>query len=193
MDQNEYISILKSDDHTSYGKVYDAYSGALYGVILRMVRDESVASELLQDAFLKIWINRERYDPGKGRLYTWMNRIAKNLALNYLDSKAFKNQSKIQEIDKSVFTVVEPRGLLVDTLDMKSKLMLLKDKHRNVLDLAYFQGYTQQEISDELSMPLGSVKSCIKIAIRDLRKIYFEKIEVYSKATISFLITIFFM
>ncbi len=158
-----------------------------------MVRDESVASELLQDAFLKIWINRERYDPGKGRLYTWMNRIAKNLALNYLDSKAFKNQSKIQEIDKSVFTVVEPRGLLVDTLDMKSKLMLLKDKHRNVLDLAYFQGYTQQEISDELSMPLGSVKSCIKIAIRDLRKIYFEKIEVYSKATISFLITIFFM
>ena len=192
MDQNDYISILKTHDQSSYGLLYDAYSGALYGMILRMVKDERAATELLQDTFLKIWINRDRYDPDKGRLFTWMNRIAKNLTLNHLESKQCRNQRRLQGIDDLTLKR-EGGGVKVDTIDVKSKLRLLKDKYRTVIELAYFQGYTHQEISDELSMPIGSVKSSIKIGIRELRKIYLDKLEVYSMTTVSFLITTLFL
>ncbi len=193
MDQNDYISILKTHDQSSYGLLYDAYSGALYGMILRMVKDERAATELLQDTFLKIWINRDKYDPEKARLFTWMNRIAKNLTLNYLDSKQCRNQKRVEGIDDLTLEREGGSGVMVDVIDVNSKLRQLKDKYRTVLELAYFQGYTHQEISDELSMPIGSVKSSIKIGLRELRKIYIDKLEVYSMTTVSFLITILFL
>lgn len=155
--------------------IYDKYSGALYGIILRIVKDESVASEILQDTFVKVWQKRTYYDENKGRLYTWMMNIARNLSINAINSKALKDREKIHSLENNVYHINSPYSIKEDTLDMSDMLSKLDEKYRKVIDLAYFQGYTQKEIAEKLDMPLGSVKSYVKIALRELKKIYFGK------------------
>ena len=190
MDQDRYIAILKNGDKFSYAAFYDAYSAAIYGIILRMVKDEEVAAEILQDTFLKVWSYRDTYDSEKGRLFTWIHRIAKNLSLNYLESKRAKVKDKIRSVDDLVYNMESSYKTRVDSLDMSSKLNLIKRKYKQVLEMAYFEGYTHKEISDRLSLPLGTVKSYIKIGLRDLRKIYIEKSDEYKSAIVSLTIAL---
>ena len=80
----EYINRLLNGDKNGLYLLYDKYPGALYGVILRMCRDEDFAQDLLQESFIKIWQNIGNYDSEKGKFYTWAYRIAKNTTLNSL-------------------------------------------------------------------------------------------------------------
>ena len=83
-EDHEVIARLLSGDNNALYQLYDKYSGALYGVILRMCQDESKAQDLLQETFVKIWKRIETYDLSKGRFYTWAYRIARNTTLNAL-------------------------------------------------------------------------------------------------------------
>lgn len=175
MQQDLLITLLKEGNGKTMPLIYDKYSGALYGIILRIVKDEEVAAEILQDTFVKVWQKRSYYDEKKGRLYTWMMNIARNLSINALNSKAIKDREKIHSLENNVYHINSPYSIKEDTLDMSDMLAKLDEKYRRVIDLAYFQGYTQQEISEKLDMPLGSVKSYVKIALRELKKIYLGK------------------
>ena len=172
MQQELLITLLKEGNGKAMPLIYDKYSGALYGIILRIVKDEEVAAETLQDTFLKVWQKRSYYDKKKGRLYTWMMNIARNLSINAINSKALKDREKIHSLENNVYHINSSYSIKEDTLDMTDMLAKLDEKYRKVIDLAYFQGYTQQEISGKLDMPLGYVKSCVKIALRELKKIY---------------------
>src|SRR5437016_5876790 len=85
--------------------LYDNYSSAMYGVINRIVQNESIAEDVLQEAFIKIWNNFLQYDSSKGRLFTWMINICRNLSIDKVRSKDFTNQNKNQSIEKSVSSV----------------------------------------------------------------------------------------
>ena len=74
--------------------MYDNYSGALYGVIFRIVQSKEYTEEIIQDVFVKIWNSVHQYDSQKGRFYTWMINIARNTAIDYLKSKGFQNELK---------------------------------------------------------------------------------------------------
>ena len=173
--QEILIELLKEGNRKSIPMIYDKYSGALYGIITRIVKDESAAAEILQDTFVKVWQKRDQYNPEKGRLYTWMMNIARNLSINYLQSKRAKQQEKIQPLENNVYHLNSPYKIREDSMDVENLLGKLDDKYRQVIELAYFQGYTQKEISEKLKMPLGTVKSCIKIALRELKKLYLGK------------------
>lgn len=155
--------------------IYEKYSAAIFGVILRIVKEEKLAEELLQDTFVKVWQKRSYYDSSRGRLFTWMINIARNLSINAINSKSVKEASKIHPLDQNVYHIKSRYRIHVDALDVNDMLKQLDDKYREVVDLAYFQGYTQKEISKKLGMPIGSVKSCVKIALRELKKIYCGK------------------
>ena len=172
MQQKILIELLTANSHKAIPLIYDKYSGALYGIILRIVKQEEVAQELLQDTFVKIWQKRSYFDNSKGRLFTWMAQIARNLSINYLNSKSCKNKSKVHPIASNVHAFQSHYSIKVDTVDVGDMIKKLDDKYRQIVDLAYFQGYTQKEISERLNMPLGSVKSGVKIALRELKKIY---------------------
>src|SRR4051812_8907071 len=92
--EDELVSGLKSRNKSSLDYLYDHYSSALYGVISRVLRNEDVAEEVLQDAFLRIWDRIENYDPAKGRLFTWMLNIARNLAIDKTRSKEISKDRK---------------------------------------------------------------------------------------------------
>ena len=157
--------------------MYDNYAGALFGIIYRMLEDRELAEDVLQEAFVKIWNNFSNYDSLKGRLFTWMLNITRNLTIDTIRSKGYRKQAKIQNSGNSVDSSVEnissnPNTTeSFDALGIRKHLTLLKDDQKQIIDLAYFGGFTQDEISKQLAIPLGTVKTKMRTAILALRKI----------------------
>lgn len=163
---------LRTRDQACIPLLYDHYGDALYGIILRIVGREDDATEVLQDTFMKIWKNGATYDPERGRLFTWMLNIARNLAINRRNSKGFRQQADVQTDEKLVYLSDTARQTVPDTVDVQGMLQQIDGKYRTVISLLYLLGYTQQEVSDRLQIPLGTVKSRVKIGLRELKKLY---------------------
>lgn len=174
LSETELISLLKSKDEKAFNYLYDNYSGALYGIILKVLGKEELANDILQEVFVKIWRSIEQYDHSKGRLYTWMLNIARNSAIDTLRSKGFQQEQKTTDIDNNVHLNDGRRSSThnTDVLGLKKSVMNLKPEFRVLIDLAYFQGFTQEEISQTLNIPLGTVKTRMRNAILELKSVF---------------------
>ena len=170
--EEELISGLKAHDTVIMQTLYSMYSGALLGVISRIVNQTEVAEDLLQETFVKIWNSTGSYDASKGRLFTWMMNVARNLSIDKLRSKDYKNTHKNQDIENNVNFIDEQKKVIfnADTLGLKDLVTHLKPEFKNVLDMIYFKGYTHVEAAEELNIPLGTVKTRVRMAILELRK-----------------------
>lgn len=174
LNETELIAMLQSKDEKAFNYLYDNYSAALYGVIFKVLNQEELANDLLQEVFVKIWKNIDQYDSSKGRLYTWMLNIARNLAIDMLRSKRFQQDQKTSDIEKTV-SVNDSRSSSshnTDTLGLQKSVLNLKPEFRILVDLAYFQGFTQEEISKTLNIPLGTVKTRLRNAILELKTVF---------------------
>jgi RNA polymerase sigma factor (sigma-70 family) len=172
--EQELVFSLKQKDEAAFSYLYDNYAAALNGVVYAMVNDFSLSEDILQEAFLKIWNNIDAYDETKGKLYTWMRRITHNLTLDTLKSNQHKYQTKVVSDERVITNVSVNNNVFtkLDSQDFKQKLETLDKKQRLIIDMSYFQGYTQEEIARELEMPVGTVKTKIRSAIIELRKIF---------------------
>lgn len=137
-----------------------------------MVEDRELSEDLLQDAFVKIWNNFNSYDRSKGRLFTWMINLTRNLTIDTLRSKSYKKQSKISADENAVSNVRDSSTGIekFDAVGLAKQLANLKPDQKTIIDLAYFNGFTQDEISKQLDIPLGTVKTKMRSAILELRK-----------------------
>ncbi len=170
--EEELVLLLQSKDQQAFSYLYDNYAAALNGIIYRMVENRELSEDILQEAFVKIWNNFSSYDMGKGRLFTWMLNITRNLTIDTLRSKGFKKQAKISSDEYSVSNLTEDNNAAerFDAMGLRKQLINLKPEQRSIIDLAYFNGYTQDEISKEMGIPLGTVKTRMRSAIIELRK-----------------------
>ena len=169
--EGELVSLLQSRDAHAFNYLYDHYSSALYGVIFPIVNEAEAANDVLQEVFLNIWRKIETYDPSKGRLFTWMLNIARNASIDVLRSKSFQNSRKNQPLAETVdwgssYQVFQPDTA---TIGLHKLLEKLKDEQRSLIDLAYFKGYTHEEIAEIEGLPLGTVKTRIRNALIQLR------------------------
>lgn len=160
-------------DRSALEYLYDHYSGALFGVINRIIRKEEIAEEVLQDVFLKIWDKIEAYNPDKGRLFTWMLNLARNQAIDKARSKEIKQDTKTGNIDNIVSSIdkqdfVEQR---TDSIGIKNILMSLPDEQKFVVEYLYFKGYSQSELAEQFDIPLGTIKTRLRLAMTQLRTI----------------------
>ena len=171
--EEELVTLLKQQDQNAFSYLYDNYSAALTGIIMRMVEDNQLAEDILQEAFVKIWNNFRQYDNSKGRLFTWMINITRNLTIDTLRSKGYKKQKKISQDENSVTDYSDKNfsSDKFDTIGLRKQLLLLKPDQKLIIDLAYFNGYTQEEISKEMGIPLGTVKTRMRTGILELRKL----------------------
>jgi len=167
------IFALQQQDQQAFSYLYDNYSGALLGLIFKMVNDKELAEDILQESFIKIWNSFAVYDSIKGRLFTWMLNITRNLTIDMLRSKGYKKQSKIYNGEKSVdnFADNSNNPERFDSLGIRKYLTHLKTDQKQIIDLAYFSGFTHEEIAKQLSIPLGTVKTRMRSAIIELRKL----------------------
>jgi RNA polymerase sigma factor (sigma-70 family) len=157
-------------DQEAFAQLYDRYSAALYGVILKVVKEEARAEEVLQDAFLKIWKNIGSYDPAKGRPFTWMLNIARNAAIDVVRTAEYRASASVQGLDKHVYRAGSDEARQeLEHIGMDRVLEGMPIEHRELIDMAYYQGYTQQEIAERTGLPLGTVKSRTRAALSFLR------------------------
>lgn len=169
----ELVTLLKERDNQSYSYLYDHYSGALYSIILQVVSDQDLASDVLQEVFVNIWRKIETYDATKGRLFTWMLNIARNASIDMVRSKGYQNIMKNRELPDyfEAKAGTQTTQINIDHIGLKKVLAGLKEEHRTLIDLAYFKGYTHEEISEIEDIPLGTVKTRIRSALIQLRTI----------------------
>ena len=161
------IERLQNGDKNALFTLYNRYSGALYGVILRMCHNKEQAEDLLQESFLKIWEKIRTYDSNKGRFYTWAYRIAKNTTLNHLR----KSSPLIQTEDLSVYEKKEQDQDYEDYAELNGLINKLEPHHREALMLVYFKGYTHREAHEVMKVPLGTFKSYVRQALFQLREL----------------------
>ena len=173
--ESELTTALKDRREAAFSYLYDHYAGALFTVIKQIVPQQELASDILQDVFVNIWRKMDSYDPTKGRLFTWMMQITRNASIDTLRSKSFQNSQKNQQLDDNVNNQAGPasRQANPDTIGIKKILSKLKPEHRVLVELAYFKGYTQEEIAELEDIPLGTVKTRIRNALIQLRA-YFD-------------------
>ena len=148
----------------------------MYGVVLHIVLSKEYAEDVLQEVFVKIWKFISQYDASKGRFYTWMINIARHTAIDYLKSKGFQNELKNQAIPNFVYNSKELSVLnTTDFIGFNKVLESLETDKQELIYLAYYQGFTQAEISEKLKIPLGTVKTKMRnilLKLKDLLKEY---------------------
>ena len=169
--EKQIVELLAKGDEKALNLLYENYADSLYGVILKVTINEEIAQDALQETFVKVWKNAKKYDSKKAKLFTWLYRIAKNTAIDKL--RSFNNRfEKEVQIDKSNVYILPTVNLNQDVLDLKEHVARLDNKYQIVLKALFFEGMTQQEASDELDIPLGTIKSRLKIGLRELKKVY---------------------
>ncbi len=150
--------------------MYDHYIEAFYGTALYIVKSESLAEEVVQDSFMKIWERINKYDHQKGRLFTWMINIVRNSAIDKLRSREFSEQMKTIDITNFVDRKGLDQSSTYDTIGLREIMDVLDKNQRIIIELVYFSQYTQSEIAEELNIPLGTVKTRLRNALKVLRK-----------------------
>ncbi len=169
--EKHIVELLNERNDKAISLLYEHYGDTLYGVAYKVVRDEELAQDVLQESFVKIWKKSDSYDATKAKLFTWLFRITRNTAIDKLRSINTKTEKEIQ-IDVSNVYNLGINSTRPELLDVRENLDKIDDKYQIVLDALFFQGMTQQEASDELDIPLGTIKSRLKIGLRELKKIY---------------------
>lgn len=165
------IEKFKQKDEKAFEALYNMYGKSMHGVIYNIVRNDDIAEEVMQDVFIKAWHNADKYSSQKGRFFTWILNIARNAAIDKTRSKAFKNSK--QNLDSQFFVdILETNDNLDDKTDaigIGKFVKKLAKKCVDVIELLYFKGYTQTEVSETLNMPIGTVKTRNRNCIKELR------------------------
>ena len=168
--EEKLVARLLVKERSAYDSLYDQYSAALYGVAFRMLKEEAIAQDVLQETFIKVWRKIHTYDPAKGRFFTWLLNILKNLAIDKMRSKEVKYAAKKQSYDAETLERYAPTvSIAIEHIGLREIVQNLPDKQREIIMLIYFDGYTHVEAAEELDLPLGTVKSRIRLAMNRLR------------------------
>jgi len=171
----DLVRRLQNREARAMAELYDRYGRVVYSVVLRIVRNQGVAEDLVQEAFLRIWNRIHGFDGEKGSLVGWVLAVARNRAVDYCRSLPGRQQERTMELDRmeepSVF------GDLDESLLQNDRVRLLRDafarlnaNQRAVIELAYFEGLTHTEMAERLEEPLGTVKTRVRTALQILRQ-----------------------
>ncbi|MCB0262522.1 MAG: sigma-70 family RNA polymerase sigma factor [Calditrichaeota bacterium] len=179
---DELIERLKSGQSQALSVLYDRYASQLYGLSLKILQNQSLAQDVIQEVFLSIWKNAKQFDRKRGAPMAWMTILCRNRCIDILRSKdtqtkrsAFSaddeigNPALISEVEESPLHLAD-LSQLQNTV--KTALAALPDDQRDLLELAYFQGFSQSEIAKKRELPLGTVKTRIRSGMLRLREIF---------------------
>lgn len=176
----ELIERLQRRDPQALAELYDRYGRLAYSLIVRVVRDGALAEDLVQETFLRVWNRAKGFDAQRGALGPWLLAVARNRAIDYLRSASGRerNALELEEVDHpSLYTDMERDILASDKSRMiRAALEKLAPNQREVIELAYFEGLTQTEMAERMGQPLGTVKTWVRTALKNLREEFGEAV-----------------
>lgn len=172
------MAAVVARDRAAFGVLYDRYAPLVYTTSLRVVGEPAVAEDIVQDIFVRLWQRPESFVPARGRFVTWLLSITRNRAVDEVRSRNRRRKREVVEPDGAPFAPLD----LVRSDDpvsvaelrdaqraVRNALAQLPPEQRRVLELAFFGGYTHQEIAARLREPLGTVKTRIRLGMQKLR------------------------
>jgi RNA polymerase sigma-70 factor, ECF subfamily len=171
----ELLKWINRGDVTAFETLYGRYRRLVFSLCRRLLPDIAEAEEITQEAFLRVWCQAARYDPARGSAATWLLTITRHLVIDHVRRRrgdAIPSSPDVDEVtalarddpgDRAVTQVV---GSLV-----RGAIRGLSFEQRQALWLTYFAGYTHQEAADALALPLGTVKSRVRLALQHLRRL----------------------
>lgn len=169
--EDRIVQLMQKGDKQFLDLLYQKYGGIMLKIVMSITQSREAAEDVIQDGLVKIWKNAHTYDPSKAKLLTWVVQIAKNTALDLVRSKAMKKANVTDTMadrpDASNYGTVSQNEDSIGIRETIDKNIEPRDKA--ILELLYFQGYTQKEVAQELEMPVGSVKTRVRITVNRLR------------------------
>jgi len=176
MQLDTLISQFQKKDEKAFEQLYMMYSDSMHGVIYNIVRDHEIAEEVMQDVFIKAWHKSDTYNSSKGRFFTWILNIARNAAIDKTRSKAYKNSTKNlnAEFFVDILETTDNLNDKIDAIGITKYVKALGEKCKKIIEYLYFKGFTQKETSEELDIPIGTIKTRNRNCIKDLRAMVLE-------------------
>ena len=169
----ELVVRLQRRDPQALAELYDRFGRVAYSLILRVVRDAAIAEDLVQETFLRVWNRIHSLDAEKGAIGPWLLAVARNRAIDYLRSTAGRerNALDLEATDHPALYRDMERDILMSdkTRRVKAAMEKLSPNHRQVMELAYFEGLSQAEMAERMGQPLGTVKTWVRTALKSLR------------------------
>lgn len=166
---------LKDRDPRAMSDLYDRYGRLAYSLIYRVVRNTGAAEDLVQETFLRVWNRVQSFDETRGALGPWVLTVARNRAIDYLRSVDGKMSAGALELDRletpMMFSNFDDGALSLDRARiLKNAFEKLTPTQRQVIELAYFEGLSQTEMSERMKQPLGTIKTWVRSALKALRE-----------------------
>jgi RNA polymerase sigma factor (sigma-70 family) len=175
----EIIELILLKDSTALELLYDRYERAMYHFAYRMVHDPMMAEEVVQELFLRIWNSAEKFNPIQGKLTTWMFTLTRNIAIDLLRKKRSRTPEGMSSLSENNYsetlqdeksnTQTEVESKLVNE-EVREALKELNSDQKQVVEWIYFKGLTHQEVSSTYDIPLGTVKSRVRLALKNLHQ-----------------------
>jgi RNA polymerase sigma-70 factor (ECF subfamily) len=165
---------LQQKEPQAMADLYDRFGRLAYSVILSVVRDPSIAEDLVQETFLRVWNRAHAFEPGRGALGPWLLTIARNRAIDHIRSAGSRMQRNSFEFDArehpSLFVDMERDVFNTDHARVIRKAIAkLNENQQKVIELAYYEGLSQTEMAERMGQPLGTIKTWVRSALKVLR------------------------
>ena len=166
----QIADLIRIRSREGFDLLYRQYAHVIYGTCMRLVQDESVAEDIVQETFVKAWKHIEQFSPDRASFTTWILNIARYTTIDYLRSKQHKQRQRNLALEDSDLSIDKPSlAANADNIGLKSMVAKMEPKYRVVIDLIYFSGYTQEEAASILQIPIGTVKTRTRFALGQLR------------------------
>jgi len=176
----EIIARVRSGEGWAMSVLYDRYARLVFSLSLKILNDRSAAEETVQEVFVKVWKRCREYDARRGKFSSWLTGIAHNHAIDELRRRRVRPSASDGE-DDAMDAVLDdgpaPLDLAMQSLEHRRIVEALKqipDEQRHAIEMAYFEGLTQQEIAERLGDPLGTVKTRMRLGMQKLKTLLGE-------------------
>ena len=175
IEHEQWLAAIAEGDERALGSFYDATVSRVFGLALRIVRQREAAEEVVEDVYLQVWQQADRFDVSRGRPLTWLLTICRSRALDYLrrDDKAMSHPAPETLVSEPFDDRANPQDMLL-LMERNNRLYAILEQllpvQRQLLALAFFRGMTHQEIADHTQFPLGSIKSHLRKALEKMRE-----------------------
>lgn len=166
----ELVYLIKQENKKAFDYLYTRYSNILLFVIKKVIADEHIAEDILQDTFVNIWRGIAQFDPQRACLYTWMRNVAKNRAIDFTRGSVYNMRARTNDgemVLKQLNAFAEQK---TDKIGLSQLVTQLPARHSTLIQLFYFGGHSAKEIALYLNLPLGTIKTRLRSAISALRK-----------------------
>lgn len=178
-DEADLARRLVEQDQRALSELYQRFGGLVYSIALRVVQNSTLAEEVTQDTFLKVWHQPESWDPQRGKFTSWLLTIARYTAIDRLRKEQRRPLQNALELDE---VRVGKRGLMDDDnwLDgriLRSLMQRLPPEQAQVIELAFYQDMSHSEMAEHLGLPLGTIKTRVRLGLQKLKSMWMEAIE----------------